>query len=86
MGVAMNVLSRNVRRQAKALGVRYEFFFMQANGAQLRELGTLYDSGRLRPVIDRTFPFDQTIEPMAYVEQGRTKAGKVVVTVVATSD
>ncbi len=33
----------------------------------------------LRPVIDRTFPFAQTTEAMAYVEQGRTKAGKVVV-------
>ncbi|KPI16193.1 NADPH:quinone reductase [Actinobacteria bacterium OK006] len=79
MGVVMNALSRKVRKQAKALGVRYQFFFMQANGSQLRELGTLYDNGQLRPVIDRTFPFDQTLEAMAYVEQGRTTAGKVVI-------
>jgi NADPH:quinone reductase-like Zn-dependent oxidoreductase len=79
MGVAMNFRSRKVRKQAKALGVRYEFFFMQANGSQLRDLGTLYDGGHLRPVIDRTFPFDETVEAMAYVEQGHTKAGKVVV-------
>lgn len=79
LGVAMNALSRTVRKQATALGVRYEFFFMQANGSQLRELGALYDSGALRPVIDRTFPFDETPEAMAFVEQGRTKAGKVVV-------
>ncbi|WP_433189261.1 NADP-dependent oxidoreductase [Actinoallomurus sp. CA-150999] len=82
LGVAMNMLSRKVRKQAKALGVRYQFFFMQANGSQLRELGALYDSGRLRPVIDRVFPFDQTLEAMAHVEQGRTKAGKVVVSMV----
>jgi NADPH:quinone reductase-like Zn-dependent oxidoreductase len=74
----MTLLSHKVRRQAKALDVRYEFFFMQASGSQLRELGALYDSGALRPVIDRTFPFEQTIEAMTYVEQGRTKAGKVV--------
>lgn len=79
MGVIMNTLSRKVRKQAKALGVRYEFFFMRADGSQLRELAALYDSGKIRPVIDRTFPFDQTIEAMAHVEQGRTKAGKVVV-------
>jgi NADPH:quinone reductase-like Zn-dependent oxidoreductase len=78
--IVMTLLSRKVRKQAKALDVRYEFFFMQASGSQLRELGTLYDAGVLRPVIDRTFPFDQTAEAMAYVEQGRTKAGKVVVT------
>jgi NADPH:quinone reductase-like Zn-dependent oxidoreductase len=86
MSVVMNVLSRKVRKRAKALGVRYEFFFMQANGSQLRELGALYDSGQLRPVIDRTFPFDQTLEAMAYVEQGRAKAGKVVVSLASDND
>jgi NADPH:quinone reductase-like Zn-dependent oxidoreductase len=82
----MGLLSRKVRKQAKALGVRYEFFFMQASGAQLSELGALYDAGVLRPVIDTTFPFDQTPEAMAYVEQGRTKAGKVVVTMDSAPD
>ncbi|MFF7527233.1 NADP-dependent oxidoreductase [Streptomyces pseudovenezuelae] len=79
IGVFMNLLSRKIRKRAKKLGVRYEFFFMQANGSQLRTLGALYDSGQLRPVIDRVFPFDRTLEAMAHVEQGRTKAGKVVV-------
>lgn len=79
LGLVMNVLSRKIRKQAKALGVRYQFFFMQANGTQLRELAALYDNGQLRPVIDRTFPFDQMLEAMAHVEQGRTAAGKVVI-------
>ncbi|MEU5043968.1 NADP-dependent oxidoreductase [Streptomyces griseorubiginosus] len=86
LGLVMNVLSRKIRKQAKALGVRYQFFFMQANGSQLLELGALYDSGKLRPVIDSTFPFDQTLEAMAYVEQGRTKAGKVVVSMTPDSN
>jgi NADPH:quinone reductase-like Zn-dependent oxidoreductase len=78
--VVMTLLSRKVRKRAKALDVQYLFFFMHASGSQLRELGGLYDAGALRPVIDRTFPFEQTSEALAYVEQGRTKAGKVVVT------
>ncbi|MDF2709492.1 MAG: zinc-binding dehydrogenase [Nonomuraea muscovyensis] len=86
MGVVMTALSRKVRKQAKALGVRYQFSFMQASGAQLRELGTLYDNGQLRPVIDRTFPFDQTLKAMAYVEQGRTTAGKVVISMAPDND
>ncbi|MET7736588.1 NADP-dependent oxidoreductase [Streptomyces sp. NPDC005402] len=86
MRPVMSVLSRKVRKQAKALGVRYQFLFMQANGSQLRKLGALYDSGKLRPVIDSTFPFDQTLEAMAYVEQGRTKAGKVVVSLAPDND
>jgi NADPH:quinone reductase-like Zn-dependent oxidoreductase len=76
----MSFLSRKVRRAARKLGVRYSFFFMQASGAQLGGLAALYDAGRLRPVIDRTFAFDQTLEALAYVESGRVKAGKVVVT------
>ncbi|MFF7311542.1 zinc-binding dehydrogenase [Streptomyces sp. NPDC008137] len=86
LGLVMNTLSRKIRKQAKKLGVRYEFLFMQANGSQLRKLGALYDSGKLRPVIDRVFPFDQTLEAMAYVEQGRTKAGKVVVSMAPDTD
>ena len=73
----MALMSHKVRARAKKLGVRYSFLFMRADGAQLRKLATLYDAGTLRPVIDRTFPFDETLDAMAYVEQGRAK-GKVV--------
>src|SRR6187200_3567437 len=45
IGVAMGVLSRKVRKQARKLGVSYSFLFMQASGAQLRELAALYDAG-----------------------------------------
>jgi NADPH:quinone reductase-like Zn-dependent oxidoreductase len=75
----MALLSRRVRKRAKQLGVRYSFFFMRANGAQLEELAALYDRGTLRPVLDRTFPFEETLEAMAYVEEGRAN-GKIVVT------
>lgn len=73
------LMSRKVRAQARKLGVRYSFFFMRADGAQLRTLAALYDGGALRPVLDRTFPFSETLDAMAYVEQGRAK-GKIVVT------
>ncbi|MBJ8343900.1 NADP-dependent oxidoreductase [Antrihabitans sp. YC2-6] len=79
MGLPMNFLSRKVRAAAKRQGVRYSFFFMQANGTQLRELAALYDAGHLRPVIDRTFPFEQTLDALEYVEQGKAK-GKIVIT------
>lgn len=80
LGFYMALLSRRIRTRAKALGVRYEFLFMQASGPQLREIAALYDAGALRPVIDRTFPFEQTIQAMAHLEQGRAKAGKVIIT------
>jgi NADPH:quinone reductase-like Zn-dependent oxidoreductase len=79
----MALMSRKVRARARKLGVRYSFFFMRADGAQLKTLAALYDAGTLRPVLDRTFPFDETLDAMAYVEQGRAK-GKIVVTVPPT--
>jgi NADPH:quinone reductase-like Zn-dependent oxidoreductase len=51
----------------------------EANGGQLRELGSLYDAGHLRPLIDKMFPFEETVEALAYAEQGRAN-GKVVIT------
>ncbi len=75
----MTALSFKTRRQAKRLGVTYSFLFMEASGDQLRKLTPLIDAGKVRPVVDRVFPFDETLQAMEYVEKGRAKAGKVVV-------
>lgn len=75
----MGVLSSGIRRKARRQGVRYDFLFMRASGAQLDELTALVEAGIIKPVIDRTFPFESTAQALSYVEQGRTK-GKVVIT------
>lgn len=73
-------LSFGVRRQARRLGLGYAFLFMQASGSQLRQITALIESGAIRPVVDRVFPFESTNEALAYVESGRAK-GKVVIKV-----
>lgn len=75
----LTLMSRKVRAKAKKLGVRYSFLFMEASGDQLKQLAGLYDSGVLKPVLDRTFAFDDTLDAMAYVEQGKAN-GKIVIT------
>jgi NADPH:quinone reductase-like Zn-dependent oxidoreductase len=72
------LLSYGIRKKARRRGASYSFLFMRADGAQLRVIGSLIDSGAIRPVIDRVFPFESTNEALAYVEAGRAK-GKVVV-------
>ena len=74
----MALLSFKVRAQARKLGVRYSFLFMRADGTQLNTLAALYDAGTLRQILDRTFPFDATLDAIAYEEHGRAK-GKIVV-------
>lgn len=76
----MRVLSFGTRRKANRLKVGYSFLFMKASSSQLRQITALIESGAIRPVIDRVFPFDATREALAYVESGRAK-GKVVIKV-----
>ena len=75
----MALMSRKVRGRAKKLDVRYSFLFKKASGARLKALAALYDNGTLRPVLDRTFGFAETLDAMAYVEQGKAN-GKIVIT------
>jgi NADPH:quinone reductase-like Zn-dependent oxidoreductase len=76
----MGVLSHRIRRQARRHRVGYSFLFMKASGDQLREITSLIEAGTIRPVVDRTFPFESAGEALAYVETGHAK-GKVVVKV-----
>ncbi|UFZ06242.1 NADP-dependent oxidoreductase [Bradyrhizobium ontarionense] len=72
------LLSRKIIRRAKQQGAAYSFLFVHPDGGQLAEIGELLKAERIRPVIDRVFPFDQVKEALAYLDQGRAK-GKVVV-------
>jgi alcohol dehydrogenase len=74
------LLSFKIKKLAKKLHVHYSFLFMKPNGKQLSEIMALIETGIIRPVVDKVFPFEQTNEAMAYVETGRAK-GKVVVKV-----
>ena len=73
-------LSFGIRRQAQRLKLSYAFLFMKASGSQLKQIASLIESGAIRPVVDKVFPFEATNEALAYVESGRAK-GKVVIKV-----
>ncbi|MCX6468861.1 MAG: NADP-dependent oxidoreductase [Corynebacteriales bacterium] len=75
----LSLLSRKVRAAAKKHGVTYAFFYMHADGATLATLAALYEAGHLRPVVDTTFSFDDTVDAIAYVDAGRARGGKVVI-------
>ncbi len=78
--IILKVLSAGIRKKAKRLGVSFSFLFMRAQGEQLSQITQLIESGVIKPVMDKVFPFEQTNEAMSYVETGRAK-GKVVVKV-----
>ena len=78
--LSTRLLSLGARRKAKRRNTAFAFLFMKANGDQLRQIAALIDSGHVRAVVDKIFPFQSTNEALAYVETGRAK-GKVVIKV-----
>jgi NADPH:quinone reductase-like Zn-dependent oxidoreductase len=57
-------------------------FTVRPNRLDLEFLGTLIESGKVNPVIDRTYPLTDIHDAIRLVESGHTR-GKVVVTVAA---
>ncbi|WP_394841897.1 NADP-dependent oxidoreductase [Pendulispora brunnea] len=76
--LALGFLMRKVTRLARERRATFEYLFMRPDAEQLARIAALLDDGVIRPVVDRTFPFAQTKEALAYVESGRA-VGKVVV-------
>ena len=76
--LAITGLSSGIRRQARKLGVNYEFLFMRASGDQLRQIAALIDSGALRPIVGKVVPFDQVSQALGALEKGGIR-GKAVI-------
>lgn len=76
--LAIRAMSSGVRRQARRLGVTYDFFFVRGSGDQLRQIAELVDQGVLRPIVDRVLPFDQTPQALQALTAGAIH-GKIVV-------
>jgi NADPH:quinone reductase-like Zn-dependent oxidoreductase len=81
MKFVFELMSCKIIRLALKDDVRYSFLFVHPDGCQLAEIGKIIEAGHIVPVIDKVFPFDQTKEALAYLEQGRSK-GKVVVRII----
>jgi len=68
------------RRAAARAGAQFRYLFMHPDGEQLAELARWIDDGKLRPIIHRTYRFDDIREAFAELERGRAR-GKIVVTI-----
>ena len=70
--------SAKVIKEARKRQVDYSFLLMHSSRKQLEEITTIIEEGKIKPVIDKVFPFNETNEAMNYLESGRAK-GKVLV-------
>jgi NADPH:quinone reductase-like Zn-dependent oxidoreductase len=66
---------------SKFTGQKFNFFIAQLNHKDLAYLADLMQSGKMKPVIDRTYKsLSETPQALAYLEDGHAR-GKVVITV-----
>ncbi|MBA8867108.1 NADPH:quinone reductase-like Zn-dependent oxidoreductase [Pantoea agglomerans] len=72
------MMSRKIKKLAARRDVRYAFLFVHPDGTRLADIAALLDEGKLKPVIDRVFPFDETLMALSYLKGGHVK-GKVVI-------
>jgi NADPH:quinone reductase-like Zn-dependent oxidoreductase len=62
------------------VGQRLRGFNAKVNQERLRTLGELIEAGKLRPVIDRTYPLAEAPDAIRYLAEGHP-SGKVVIAV-----
>ena len=56
----------------------YKFIFMHPNGSHLGDIKSLIEDERIKPVIDKVYPFSESIEAFSHLASGRAK-GKIVI-------
>lgn len=67
--------------RARAIGGKAVNMVMKSSAALLRQIGKLFDQGKLRVMIDRVFPLEQAAEAQRMLQDGRAR-GKLILKVV----
>jgi len=67
-----------ITKKIKKKSAYYKLILMQPNGEQLTEIKKLVEKNLIKPVIDKTFPFSESIDALLYQKTGRAK-GKIII-------
>ena len=69
---------KKITKRANSKSAYYKFIFMTPNGNQLNDITSLVEAEKVKPIIDKIFPFSETIDALVYQKSGRAK-GKIVI-------
>jgi NADPH:quinone reductase-like Zn-dependent oxidoreductase len=79
-GVLVTIAGSAPADKAARYGVRGVDFIVEPSRTQLIEIGRLIDAGKLRPIIEATFPLDEARQAFARGARGHNR-GKIVLQV-----
>ena len=77
-GMADYKLPEELAKLTSAKDATYKYIFMQPNGAHLGEIKSLVEDEKIKPIIDKVYPFSESIEAFIHLASGRAK-GKIVI-------
>lgn len=77
-GMADYKLPEELSKLIRDKGASYKFIFMHPNGAQLSDIKSLVEDEKIKPIIDKIYPFSESIEAFTHLATGRAK-GKIVI-------
>lgn len=79
-GITNYTIPEELAQQINAKQATYKYIFMHPNGAHLNVLKTMIESEQIKPIIDKIYPFEQSIDAFTHLATGRAK-GKIVIRV-----
>ncbi|MFT5725510.1 MAG: NADPH:quinone reductase-like Zn-dependent oxidoreductase [Bacteroidia bacterium] len=71
-------LPEELAKVMNAKEASYKFIFMHPNGAHLNEIKSLVEDEKIKPIIDKVYPFSDSIDAFLHLASGRAK-GKIVI-------
>lgn len=74
----LRLVGRKANKLAAKARAHYRFIFMHSSGSQLAQIAQLIEAGKIKPIIDKVFSFEESQLAVEYLEQGRSR-GKVVI-------
>jgi len=77
-GMADYKLPAELTRLVSEKEAAYKFIFMHPNGSHLREIKSLIEDDKIKPIVDTVYPFTESIEAFTHLASGRAK-GKIVI-------
>jgi len=77
-GMADYKLPEELAKLINDKDAEYKFIFMHPNGAHLGEIKSLIEDEEIKPIIDKVYPFSESIEAFTHLASGRAK-GKIVI-------
>eukprot|EP01080_Neovahlkampfia_damariscottae_P008637 gene8637-584_t len=72
VSMLLNTMSAKTRLMAYFKSVDYGYTFIKTNGADLEKISKWISEGKIKPLMDKVFDFEQTKEAFEYIEAGKS--------------